>query len=191
MNQDLITTRREFLHRGLTLVGAGATVPAFINSTASAIGRTDDAPLTATSPGQYEQRVLVIVQLAGGNDGLNTLVPFRDDDYYRARKRIAVDRKDLLQVSDELGLHPAAAGLKSLYDEGLLAMVQGVGYPNPNRSHFKSTDIWASARPDGRTYDGWVGRYFDAMCDGQDPAPPDRAICPDASPWSNSEIEKC
>lgn len=176
MTDHPMTTRRTFLGNSLTLVGAGATVPAFLDQTAWALARPDDAPLTKSKPGVPDDRVLVVVQLAGGNDGLNTVVPVRNDDYRKGRPRLAIAAGDTLRIDDELGFHPAAKGLKSLYDDGLLGIVQGLGYPNPNRSHFKSTDIWESASPDGRQHSGWLGRYFDNACTGADPCPSESAI---------------
>lgn len=105
---------------------------------------------------------LVIIQLAGGNDGLNTIVPFRNDIYYRGRPSIAIQAKDVLPFSDELGFHKNLAPLKQLFDNGELTVVNNVGYPNPDRSHFRSTDIWHTASAsDEMLADGWVGRYLD------------------------------
>jgi uncharacterized protein (DUF1501 family) len=113
----------------------------------------------------------VLLQLAGGNDGLNTLVPHGDDAYYKARPRIALPKKDILSISDYAGLHPKLTGLHTLYGEGNLGMIQGVGYPNPNRSHFRSTEIWQTASDSEKNEsEGWLGRYFDNCCKGADPA---------------------
>jgi uncharacterized protein (DUF1501 family) len=174
MVPQIITTRREFLHRGLTLVGVSTTVPAFLERSAMLLaGEAQPAD---------EHRVLVVVQLAGGNDGLNTVIPFRNDAYYKARPQLAIARKEALALNDDFGLHPAAKGLKHLYDEGLLSIVHGVGYPNPNRSHFKSMDIWHKASPDGRLHDGWLGRYFDNTCSGSDPDPLDGVALTEETP---------
>lgn len=175
MNPIEFSTRRAFLRRGLTLVGAAATVPTFIERSAWAAGPQDGAA-TRSRPGVPEDHVLVIVQLAGGNDGLNTIVPVRNDLYYKNRPMLGIDRKAALGLGDDFALHPALAGLKSLYDDGLLGVIHGVGYPNPNRSHFKSTDIWETASPDGRLYTGWAGRYFDHTCQGEDPPNPEYGI---------------
>lgn len=158
-------TRRQFLHSGLTLASASIAVPHFLQASAWALPRPL-AGLTSIA-GADENRVLVVVQLSGGNDGLNMLVPFRDDAYYRARSAINIPRDRVLTLGarDDVGLHPNMAGVKSLYDEGLCSIVQGVGYPNPNRSHFKSMDIWHTADTSG-TGDGWLGKYFDAECCG-------------------------
>ncbi len=158
-------TRREFLGKGLTIVAAGATAPMFLTRTALAITNPWDHPLTASAAGRPEWPTLVVVQLGGGNDGLNTVVPYAHDEYYRARPRLAVPAAKLLRLTDEVGLHPALRPLKELYDGGRVAIVQGVGYPNPNRSHFRSMEIWETADPAGtgpRT--GWLGRLFDSEC---------------------------
>ncbi|MBI1852192.1 MAG: DUF1501 domain-containing protein [Planctomycetes bacterium] len=176
MNTDGPATRREFLTQGLTLVGFGATVPMFVNQLAWAIGSPLDAPLVQSRPGVSDERVLVIVQLAGGNDGPNTVVPFDDDVYRKRRPTIAVAKNEVLRLDSVVGLHPAAVDLKRLWDGGRMAIVQGVGYPNPNRSHFTSTDIWETASPNGRERRGWIGRYFDCACKGTDRLPPQSAI---------------
>jgi uncharacterized protein (DUF1501 family) len=114
--------------------------------------------------------ILVVIQLAGGNDGLNTVIPYADDAYHIARPRLQLSPDQILKLNDYVGLNPKLTGLKSLYDEGHLAVVQGVGYPNPNRSHFRSTEIWQTASDADRTAnDGWLGRYFDSCCAGADP----------------------
>jgi uncharacterized protein (DUF1501 family) len=164
-NEPLFTTRREFVSGGLTLLSAAATLPMFLGRTVSALAMEQPAsrPAAASHP------ILVVVQLAGGNDGLNTVVPYTMDAYYKNRPRIAVQAKEVLKLESEVGLHPAAVGLKELYDEGKMAVIQGVGYPNPNRSHFTSMDIWHLADPQQRSKQGWLGRYFDACCTGTDP----------------------
>jgi uncharacterized protein (DUF1501 family) len=160
-------TRREFLQKGLTVAAVGATVPSFLARTAYALNNPADMPLVTSRPGVPDDRILVVLQLAGGNDGLNTLVPFSNDDYYRARPTLAVPRQNVLRLNDDLGIHPALTDLKALYDEGHLAIVQGVGYPNPNRSHFRSMEIWETAADSERSLKyGWIGRYFDNACSG-------------------------
>lgn len=105
---------------------------------------------------------LVIIQLAGGNDGLNTIVPFNNDIYYKNRPQIALSKQKVIGVTDELGFHPSLSSLKNLYDKGYLAIVNNVGYPNPNRSHFRSTDIWQTASNHNEYLNtGWLGRYID------------------------------
>jgi uncharacterized protein (DUF1501 family) len=170
---DSAYTRRLFLQRGCALASLAATVPCFIER--SAMGTLGD-PLLASQPGVADERILVIVQLGGGNDGLNTVVPFGSDDYYRARPQIGIRGPGAAAQNAQpaalaldgalgIGLHPSLAGLKELYDEGLVSVVQGVGYPNPNRSHFTSMDIWQTGRLDAKG-SGWVGRYFDNTCNG-------------------------
>ncbi|MCB9856633.1 MAG: DUF1501 domain-containing protein [Phycisphaerales bacterium] len=177
MPDDMIHTRRQFLKGGLTLISAGATVPLFLDRTAWAIsGDPNDAPLVKHRPGGANGRILVVLQLAGGNDGLNTIVPFENDLYYKARPRIGIAKKDVLRLNDQIGLNPGATGLKSLFDEGLLSVVQGVGYPNPNRSHFVATDIWSTGDPTEATHNGWIGRYFDCTCSGRERPDPKRGI---------------
>ncbi|AUD05222.1 DUF1501 domain-containing protein [Spirosoma pollinicola] len=113
-------------------------------------------------------KILVVVQLSGGNDGLNTVVPYRNDIYYRERPTIAIKPEKVLQLNDEIGLHPAMGPLKALYDEGLLTVINNVGYPNPDRSHFRSMDIWQTASDSDKYVNtGWVGRYLDASCAGK------------------------
>ncbi|MEZ6241839.1 MAG: DUF1501 domain-containing protein [Phycisphaerales bacterium] len=164
-------TRRQFLTTGLTLASASVAVPLFLQR--SAFGLPMPALGMSSIPGVNEDRILVVCQLSGGNDGLNTVIPFRDDAYYRVRPGIGLKGDDQLLELSKLGakgsegvaLHRGLAGIKELYDDGMCAVVQGVGYPNPNRSHFKSMDIWQTADLSG-TGDGWLGRYIDAECCG-------------------------
>ncbi len=112
---------------------------------------------------------LVVVQFSGGNDGLNTIVPYRNDLYYQNRPSLALKSSEVLPVSEELGFHPALQSLRELYDEGLVSILNNVGYPNPDRSHFRSMDIWHTAS-DSSDYlaTGWIGRYLDTHCEGCD-----------------------
>lgn len=158
-------TRREFIRKGLTMVTVGMTAPSFLTRTALAMNNPWDIAQVTSKPGIPDDRILVVVQLGGGNDGLNTLIPIGNDAYYRARPNLAVPQKDIIRLNDGIGLHPNLSGLKNLYDQGAVAIVQGVGYPNPSRSHFKSMEIWHTADPEGRVVRyGWVGRYFDSKC---------------------------
>lgn len=175
-------TRRQFVQKGLTVLSLTPTIPLFLDRTAWAIG--DPADVKRVAGG--DDRVLVVIQLAGGNDGLNTVIPAGHDVYQKSRPRLAVKPKDGLKLNDDLVLHPSAVGFKGLFDDGRMAIVQGVGYPNPNRSHFVSTDIWATASPDGRSRGGWLGRYFDSCCAGADPGKPTAAE-PDAAVAMTSE----
>lgn len=165
-----MTTRRSFLRNGMTLVGAASTVPLFMDRTAQVLAAGASSKRGSGDP------VLVVVQLAGGNDGLNTIVPINNDAYYRQRPKLGIPKGQTLKFTDELGFHPALTGFKELHDEGLLAVVQGVGYPNPNRSHFHSMDIWHTGSPDGRLHTGWIGRYFDNTCSGSDGCEPEAGV---------------
>ena len=152
----MLIKRKEFLQIG-SLATASFMVPQFLK----AFERVDRVP-----PGS---KVMVILQLSGGNDGLNTVVPIRNDIYYRERPRLGIEKTKALSLTDEVGLHPALISLKELYDEGNLGILNNVGYPNPDRSHFRSMDIWqtGSASTEYVTT-GWVGRYLDAQCNGCD-----------------------
>jgi uncharacterized protein (DUF1501 family) len=147
--------RRSFVNRALGVAVLGGTMPAALAQAALA----QSAPLAGASadPGN----VLVVIQLAGGNDGLNTIVPYSDDAYHRARPVIGLDPKTVLRVDDRIGFNPALAGLRDLFASGQVALLQGVGYPNPNRSHFEATEIWETASPDRPQQYGWLGRYLD------------------------------
>lgn len=152
--------RREFLQHAAVYSALGLA-PQFLSRTAAAQAEA------AAIHGFTDDRVLVVVQLGGGNDGLNTVTPWSDDAYYRARPNLALPKKDLLRLNDDLALHPGLKPLMRLYDDGLLGIVQGVGYPNPDRSHFRSMEIWHTAS-DADEYlgHGWLGRYFDNACSG-------------------------
>jgi len=114
-------------------------------------------------------KVVVILQLSGGNDGLNTVIPFRNDLYYKARPKLGITKEKAISLTDEAGLHPALKGLKEIYDDGGLAIINSVGYPNPDRSHFRSMDIWHTASSSNEYLNhGWIGRYLDAQCKGCD-----------------------
>jgi len=145
--------RRRLLKWGAALVATGPTVPGFVNRTAYAATARDEA-------------VLVLIQLIGGNDGLATVVPHSDPAYPDLRPGIAEPLDSLLPISDAHALHPAMGSLAGLWDEGALAIVQGVGYPNPNRSHFRSVEIWDTAAPDRIAGPGWLGRYLDHVDPG-------------------------
>jgi uncharacterized protein (DUF1501 family) len=156
----LPTTRREFLRLtggGIGLLAFGRFAPAFLVNSALA---------SAPAP-EKDRSILVLVQLAGGNDGLNTLIPFEDANYYRLRPTLGIPAGQVLRVSDTLGLHPSCAQLQRLFQAGSLAVVENVGYPNPNRSHFRSTEIWETASGSGDFINtGWVGRFLDNTCAG-------------------------
>jgi uncharacterized protein (DUF1501 family) len=143
--------RREFLRRSL-LLSLAPTVPGFIARTARAAQAARDG------------RALVVVQLDGGNDGINTLVPFADPGYARHRRILRIQANRLIRIDDQVGLHPALADARRLLDAGQLTLIQGVSYPNPNRSHFRSMAIWHTARLDPEEHGGagWLGRALDA-----------------------------
>jgi uncharacterized protein (DUF1501 family) len=153
----MTTTRRELLRLGLggsTLLACGTTVPTFLARSALAL---------AGAPNRNaDGRILVVVQLDGGNDGLNTVAPHGDDIYHKSRPKLALAAKDLKPIDDHVGLHPSLSGFAKLRDEGRLAIVQSVGYPNPNRSHFESMAIWQTARlHPGQEEPGWLARAID------------------------------
>jgi len=179
-------TRRAFLRRGAALASAATTIPLLLERSATALAAPEGL---SSIPGQPEERVLVVLQLSGGNDGLNTVVPYGMDAYHKARPVIGVTERDALALDarEGLGLHPRLTGLKRLYDDGLLSVVQGVGYPNPDRSHFRSMDIWHTADTDAAS-DGWIGRYFDNECRG---APHDAGrACAGCGPMGGVAIGK-
>ena len=167
MNELYLRTRREFL-RSTVLGGAVTwTVPAFLAQTFSSLQA--EAAAAAHPITGKDNTILVVIQLAGGNDGLNTVIPHSNDHYHQARSSLAL-KKDLLKVNDEFSFHPSLAPLKEIYDAGQLSVIHGVGYPNPNRSHFRSTEIWHTASDANRfERHGWLGRYFDNACKGSDP----------------------
>ena len=114
--------------------------------------------LAADKDEKGKDTVLVVVELTGGNDGLNTVAPYGDDLYQKARPTLAFTKKEVLKLDDYYGLHPRMNEMKRLYDEKKLAVMQGVGYPNPDRSHFESMDIWQLADPKRAETSGWLAR---------------------------------
>ena len=152
----MLIKRREFLQVG-SLATASFMLPKFLK----AFERGQMLP-----PGN---KVLVILQLSGGNDGLNTVIPIRNDIYYRVRPRLGIEMNKSLQITDEAGLHPSLVSLKEFYDDGSLGIINSVGYPNPERSHFRSMDIWQTGSNSNEYIStGWIGRYLDAQCTGCD-----------------------
>ncbi len=159
-------TRRSFLKSTAWGGALGSTVPAFLAATFDQLQAEHVDRAVAPISGR-DGPVLVVIQLAGGNDGLNTLVPFDNDHYHRARPRLGLKAGAVRKIRDHVGLHPALGGFQELHDQGQLAIVQSVGYPNPNRSHFRSTDIWMTSTDSNRFSNlGWIGRYFDNACSG-------------------------
>ena len=168
-NEITLQTRREFLRTTVLGSALSWTVPAFLANTFAALqaGAADSATQIATGK---DATILVVLQMAGGNDGLNTVVPYSSDFYHQARPRIGLPAGKILKLNGDIGFHGALTGFKDLYDVGNLAVVQGVGYPNPNRSHFRSTEIWQTASDSDKIEKyGWLGRYFDNACAGADP----------------------
>jgi len=165
--QHYLHTRRQFLRTSILGGALTWTVPAFLESTLlsmQALGEESSFAVTGK-----DHPILVVLQLAGGNDGLNTVIPYAMDEYHRARPTIGIPADKTLRLDDTFGLHPSLAGLRDLYDQGHLGLIQGVGYPNPNRSHFRSTDIWQTASDADKVLRrGWLGKYFDACCQGAD-----------------------
>ncbi len=143
-------SRRRFLQAS-SLLSLSPVLPSILGSTARAATASPDA------------RVLVVVQLDGGNDGINTVVPYADDGYGRARDKLRLETDKLHKLDDRVGLHPSMRAAKALFDDGRLCIVQGVGYPNPDRSHFRSMRIWQTARFDDDRHDGygWLGSALD------------------------------
>jgi uncharacterized protein (DUF1501 family) len=145
-----MSTRRQFLKQS-ALVSLSPWIPAFLSrSMAAENAKPDD-------------RILVVLQLDGGNDGLNTVIPYADENYEKNRKELRIAKKDILKLNDAIGLHPAMKPAAKLFEEHRLSVIQGVGYPNANRSHFESMAIWHHARLDARDHDsiGWLGRAID------------------------------
>src|SRR4030088_2546934 len=159
-----LQTRRKFLRTSVLGAAATWTLPIFLEKTFFALDAMAADALTQTITGK-DGTILVVLQMAGGNDGLNMVVPCADDAYYRARPRLGLAADKILKLGNYAGLNGKLTGLKNLYDEGHVAIVQGVGYPNPNRSHFRSTEIWESASDaDRNVSEGWLGRYFEHCC---------------------------
>ncbi|MBS1667907.1 MAG: DUF1501 domain-containing protein [Bacteroidetes bacterium] len=148
----MLIKRKEFFQLG-SLATASMMVPKFLK----AFERPSMAP-----PGN---KVLVVLQMSGGNDGLNTVIPIGNDIYYRSRPRLGIEKGKALALTDDVALHPSLVGFKELYDDGSLGIMNSVGYPNPDRSHFRSMDIWQTAS-ESKSYisTGWLGRYLDAQC---------------------------
>src|SRR6186713_3288453 len=152
----MVIKRREFLQVG-SLATASLMVPKFLKA------------FEARNMVPAGNKVLVILQLSGGNDGLNTVIPYRNDIYYKSRPKLGIEKSKILSLTDEAGLHPALTGFKELYDDGSLGILNSVGYPNPDRSHFRSMDIWHTGSESKEYWTtGWLGRYLDAQCKGCD-----------------------
>ncbi len=155
-------SRRDFLIKGMYGLGVGATLPMLVNRTSAALAAQ---ALRGTSMEASPERILVVVELSGGNDGLNTVVPYGDDEYYRVRPNLGISESELLKVEDGYGFHPALVGFERLYKDGHMAVVHGCGYDNPSLSHFSSMDYWHTGVPNGGETLGWVGRLADGAYD--------------------------
>ncbi len=149
------SSRRVFIKNGLTFVSLGMAAPAMIARAAA------DASSPTANPTK-KGNILVVLQMFGGNDGLNTLIPYADPLYYKNRPTIGIKQSEVVQLGPKVGLHPGMASMKTLFDKGVLGVIQGVGYPQPNLSHFRSAEIWETADPTSTVVtEGWLGRYFD------------------------------
>lgn len=146
-------SRRKFIESGLGLMGMYLTMPHMLTLGAQA------AQFNPRAVGK--SKILVVVQMGGGNDGLNTIVPYCNGRYYQARPTIGIKPESVLPIDNQIGFNPIMSGMHSLYKNGKVAIVQSVGYPNPNRSHFRSIEIWQTAQPDKIEETGWLGRYLD------------------------------
>ncbi len=151
---DLIS-RRDVIKRG-GIIAVGLTAPRWLSSIAQA-----DVMRMAKGGKPSADTVLVVCQFSGGNDGLNTIVPYADKNYYVLRPTIGITEDKVLKINEHVGFHPGLKGLADLYQKGEVAVIQNAGYPNPNRSHFKSMEIWQSASPESKLKYGWIGRHFD------------------------------
>lgn len=142
--------RRRFIQLS-SLASASLFIPRFVQAFERRIVPSDS------------EKILIVIQLAGGNDGLNTIVPVRNDLYYQARPKLAIPAEKTLKLADHAALHPSLEGIRRLYDQGYVTVVNNVGYPDPDRSHFRSTDIWESGSSSREALStGWLGRYLDA-----------------------------
>ncbi len=162
MKKTCIATRRDFLARGLGIVGIGATLPNFALRTALA-GTDNDA----------DGRIVVSLLMTGGPDGLSIAIPYADDEYYKLRKVLGVPATDVHKLNDKIGLHPSLKRLKQMHDDGSLAVVLGTSYPNFNLSHFSGREIWEAGKHGVHTgkpgATGWLGRFVDHVCQDNEP----------------------
>lgn len=150
--------RRDFVKGGVALVSIGTTANSLLKGAVAFAAQNPQASLAAASG-----KTLILVQMAGGNDGLQTLVPYSDPAYRTARKTIGIPEEQVLPLEQGFGFHPNLTGLKGLWDEGRLAVVRGVGYPEQNYSHFKSMAIWEAGDPELKMQDGWLGRTLEKL----------------------------
>ena len=151
-------SRRDFLARGLYGIGVGAGLPLILSRTSAALAAQ---ALEGTSVEKHPERILVVVELSGGNDGLNTVVPYGDPAYYRARPKLGITERDVIKAADGFGFHPSMVGFERLYKDGMLGVVHGCGYDHPSLSHFSSMGFWHTGVPNGGESLGWLGRLAD------------------------------
>jgi len=148
--------RKDFINRS-ALASGSMLIPGFLK------------PLEKTCAASLAEKALVVVQFSGGNDGLNTFVPYTNDIYYNKRKTIAIPATQILPLDETIGMNPSMAALQEVYDQGWMSVINEVGYPNPDRSHFRSMDIWQTASNSNEFLSsGWIGRYLDNSCSGRD-----------------------
>ena len=159
----MLLTRRAMIRDGLLAVSAGMIMPSVFARAVRAA--TNAAGEGSTWAQAAQSRTLIVVQMAGGNDGLNTIVPYTDGTYYQARPTLAVQANQVLPLNERLGMHPSLKALQPLWQQQKLAVVEGVGYPNPNLSHFASMDIWQTLDLNGQGAQGWLGKYVAGLVD--------------------------
>ena len=149
--------RRTFIQSSI-LASTSLLVPRFLQASTARLSTATD-------------KKLVIIQLSGGNDGLNTVIPYRSDNYYKLRPKLAQEKASILDLNNDFGLNKSLVNMNRFYQDGMLSIINGVGYPNPNRSHFRALDIWHSASSANEYLNtGWLGRYLDNYCEGYAPA---------------------
>ncbi|HXH22327.1 MAG TPA: DUF1501 domain-containing protein [Dehalococcoidia bacterium] len=153
-------TRRDFVQQSLAVVSLGLAVPSVFSKAVAAAAEE-------SSVRSVSGKTLIVVQMAGGVDGLNTVIPYRDLNYRRYRNELAITESDMIPVNDRAAFHPSFSRMKEILDAGKLAVIEGVGYQNPNFSHFKAMDIWQFADPEGKVNEGWLGRYFEGLTDAE------------------------
>lgn len=164
-------SRRIFIQDGFKIVSLGLALPHVFTRAVHAAGEeAGREPGVLHSPDQasndpFAKRTLIVVQMAGGNDGLNTVVPYSDSVYLHSRKNTGIPEDQVLRLDDRFGLHPSMGGMKALWDQGKMAVVHGVGYPKPTFSHFKAMDIWQTANPDGKASEGWLAKLVKGSVD--------------------------
>lgn len=189
-----VVSRRDFARSGLAVISVGAFMPTLFTR-AIAAASFDKSP---SSAGSGSTKTLIVVQLAGGNDGLNTVIPFADPSYQRLRPTLGIPTDQVLRLDDHLGLHPSLEPLKALWDAGNLAIVENVGYDHPSLSHFQAMDIWQTADPTIGKHDGWLstlvggsvdsdGHPFKAVTFGRTLAP--ALCCPAIPPPALSSVD--